>query len=112
MNQDGKHFDTMADAMVGADVFIGVSAPGLVTKEMVASMNEKSCVLAMANPTPEIMPEDALAAGAYIVGTGRSDYPNPVSYTHLIHMTYWIDLILPWAELSRVYDESTTKLPF
>lgn len=79
VNQDGKHFDTMADAMVGADVFIGVSAPGLVTKEMVASMNEKSCVLAMANPTPEIMPEDALAAGAYIVGTGRSDYPNQVN---------------------------------
>lgn len=79
VNQDGKHFDTMADAMVGADVFIGVSAPGLVTKEMVASMHEKSCVLAMANPTPEIMPEDALAAGAYIVGTGRSDYPNQVN---------------------------------
>ena len=79
VNQDGNHFDTMADAMVGADVFIGASAPGLVTKEMVASMNEKSCVLAMANPTPEIMPEDALAAGAYIVGTGRSDYPNQVN---------------------------------
>lgn len=79
VNQDGLHFDTMADAMVKADVFIGVSAPGLVTKEMVASMNEKSCVLAMANPTPEIMPEDALAAGAYIVGTGRSDYPNQVN---------------------------------
>ncbi len=73
VDQDGLRFDTMADAMVGADVFIGVSAPGLVNKDMVASMNEKSCVLAMANPTPEIMPEDALAAGAYIVGTGRSD---------------------------------------
>lgn len=79
VDQDGLRFDTMADAMVGADVFIGVSAPGLVNKDMVASMNEKSCVLAMANPTPEIMPEDALAAGAYIVGTGRSDYPNQVN---------------------------------
>ena len=70
---------TLKDALVGADVFIGVSAPGLVTKEMVQSMNRDACVFPLANPTPEIMPEEALAAGARIVGTGRSDYPNQIN---------------------------------
>jgi len=70
---------TLADAMVGADVFVGVSRGNLVNEEMVASMNEKPIILAMANPTPEIMPDKALAAGAYIVGTGRSDFPNQIN---------------------------------
>ena len=65
--------------MVGADVFIGVSAPNIVTEEMVASMNEGAIVFPMANPTPEIMPELALKAGAKVVGSGRSDYPNQVN---------------------------------
>jgi len=70
---------TLADAMAGADVFIGVSKPGLVTKEMVAAMNPGAIVYAMANPTPEIFPDEAKAGGAAIVGTGRSDYPNQVN---------------------------------
>lgn len=70
---------TLADAMVGADVFIGVSAPGVVSGEMVASMAKDSIVFPMANPTPEIMPDEAKAAGARIVGTGRSDYPNQIN---------------------------------
>ena len=70
---------TLADAMKGADVFIGVSAPGVVTPEMVASMAEKAIVFPMANPTPEIMPDEALKAGAVIVGTGRSDFPNQIN---------------------------------
>ena len=69
----------LADAMKGADVFIGVSKPGLVTEEMVKSMADKSIIFAMANPTPEIMPDKAKAAGAYIVGTGRSDFPNQIN---------------------------------
>lgn len=69
---------TLADALAGADAFIGVSAPGLVTKEMVASMNQ-GIVFAMANPTPEIMPDEALAGGAAVVGTGRSDFPNQIN---------------------------------
>jgi len=69
----------LQDAMKGADVFIGVSAPGVVSKEMIASMNSDSIVFAMANPTPEIYPEDAIAAGAAVVGSGRSDYPNQVN---------------------------------
>ena len=69
----------LKDAMKGADVFIGVSAPGCVTSEMVQSMNEKSIVFPMANPTPEIMPDEALNAGAYIVGTGRSDFKNQIN---------------------------------
>ncbi|HEY8875611.1 MAG TPA: malic enzyme-like NAD(P)-binding protein [Desulfosporosinus sp.] len=70
---------SLADALVGADVFIGVSAPGVLTGKMVATMNAGAVVFAMANPTPEIMPEEALAAGAVVVGTGRSDYPNQVN---------------------------------
>jgi malate dehydrogenase (oxaloacetate-decarboxylating) len=70
---------TLADAMNGADVFIGVSAPGTVTEEMVRSMNKDSIIFAMANPTPEIFPEEAKAAGVRVIGTGRSDFPNQVN---------------------------------
>ncbi len=70
---------TLADALKGADIFIGVSAPNIVTPEMVASMNHDSILFAMANPVPEIMPDAAKAAGARIVGTGRSDFPNQVN---------------------------------
>lgn len=70
---------TLADAMKGADIVIGVSAPGAITKEMVASMAEDAIVFAMANPTPEIYPDEALEAGARVVGTGRSDFPNQVN---------------------------------
>ena len=70
---------TLADAMKGADVFVGVSKGNLVSAEMVKSMNEKPVILAMANPAPEIMPDVALEAGAYIVGTGRSDFPNQIN---------------------------------
>lgn len=69
----------LADAMKGADIFVGVSAPGIVTKEMVASMNPDSILFAMANPVPEIMPDLAKEAGARVVGTGRSDFPNQVN---------------------------------
>lgn len=70
---------SLADALVGADIFIGSSAPNTVSKDMVASMADKSIVYACANPTPEIFPEDAKDAGAYIVATGRSDFPNQVN---------------------------------
>ena len=70
---------TLADAMRGADVFIGVSAPGIVSQEMVQSMNHDAIVFPMANPTPEIMPDLAKAAGARVVGTGRSDFPNQIN---------------------------------
>ena len=70
---------SLADALVGADVFVGVSAPGVVTKEMVRSMNADSIIFAMANPVPEIMPKEAKEAGALVVGTGRSDFPNQVN---------------------------------
>lgn len=70
---------SLADAMKGADVFIGVSAPQIVSKEMVRSMNSNPVIFAMANPTPEIMPEDAKEAGVKIMGTGRSDYPNQIN---------------------------------
>lgn len=70
---------TFADAMKGADMFLGVSAPNIVTKEMVSSMAEKPIVFAMANPTPEIMPDLAKEAGAAVVGTGRSDFPNQIN---------------------------------
>lgn len=77
-NSACKHF-SMKEAMKEADVFIGVSAPGIVSKEMVASMKEKPIVFPMANPEPEISYDDAKEAGAYIVGTGRSDYPNQIN---------------------------------
>ena len=70
---------TLADAMKGADIFVGVSAPGIVSAEMVASMNKDAILFAMANPVPEIMPDVAKAAGARVVGTGRSDFPNQVN---------------------------------
>lgn len=70
---------TLADALKGADIFVGVSAPNIVTQEMVASMNKDAILFAMANPTPEIMPDLAKAAGAKVVGTGRSDFPNQVN---------------------------------
>ena len=70
---------SIADALVGADVFIGVSAPGTVTTEMVRTMNRDAIVFACANPTPEIFPEDAKAGGAAVVSTGRSDYPNQIN---------------------------------
>lgn len=70
---------SLADAMRGADIFIGVSAPGIVTEDMVRSMNAGAIVLPMANPVPEIMPDKALVAGAAVVGTGRSDFPNQIN---------------------------------
>ncbi len=70
---------SLADALKGADIFVGVSAPGIVTKEMVSSMNHDAILFAMANPVPEIMPDLAKAAGARVVGTGRSDFPNQVN---------------------------------
>lgn len=70
---------SLADALVGADIFVGVSAPGIVSAEMVASMNKDAIIFAMANPTPEIMPDIAKSAGARVIGTGRSDFPNQVN---------------------------------
>ena len=70
---------SLADAMKGADIFVGVSAPGIVTQEMAASMNKDAILFAMANPVPEIMPDLAKEAGAKIIGTGRSDFPNQVN---------------------------------
>lgn len=70
---------SLSDALKGADIFVGVSAPGIVTAEMVASMNKDAILFAMANPVPEIMPDIAKAAGARIVGTGRSDFPNQIN---------------------------------
>lgn len=77
-NLEGKS-GTLADAFVGADIFVGVSAPNIVTPEMVASMNPDAILFAMANPVPEIMPDVAKKAGAKVVGTGRSDFPNQVN---------------------------------
>ena len=74
-----KMTGTLADAMKGADVFIGVSAPGVVTEEMIKSMAKDPVMFPMANPTPEIMPDLAKAAGARVVGTGRSDFPNQIN---------------------------------
>ena len=74
-----KKSGTLADMLVGADVFIGVSAPGMVTKEMVATMNRDAIIFACANPTPEIFPDEAKAGGAKVVSTGRSDYPNQIN---------------------------------
>ncbi|MDR1217461.1 MAG: NADP-dependent malic enzyme [Oscillospiraceae bacterium] len=75
----GMRRGTLADAIAGADVFIGVSAPGVATPDMVRSMARDPILFPMANPTPEIMPDDAMAAGAAIVGTGRSDFPNQIN---------------------------------
>ena len=75
----GKTTGTLADALKGADIFIGVSAPNIVTEEMIKSMNSDPIVFPMANPTPEIMPDKAKAAGARVVGTGRSDFPNQIN---------------------------------
>lgn len=77
-NLEGKR-GTLADALKGADIFVGVSAPGIVSAEMVSSMNRNAILFAMANPVPEIMPDIAKAAGARVVGTGRSDFPNQVN---------------------------------
>lgn len=74
-----KESGTLAEALKGADIFVGVSAPGIVTKEMVSSMNSDSILFAMANPVPEIMPDLAKEAGARVIGTGRSDFPNQVN---------------------------------
>ena len=74
-----KKAGTLADMLVGADVFIGVSAPGTVTTEMVKTMNKDAIVFACANPTPEIFPDDAKAGGARVISTGRSDYPNQIN---------------------------------
>ena len=70
---------TLADALKGADVFVGVSAPGIVTKEMAQGMNKDAIMFAMANPVPEIMPDVAKEAGVRVIGTGRSDFPNQVN---------------------------------
>lgn len=77
-NKENKQ-GSLADMLKGADVFIGVSAPNIVSREMISSMAEKSIVFPMANPTPEIMPEEAKAGGAYVIGTGRSDFPNQIN---------------------------------
>ena len=74
-----KRAGSLADMLAGADVFIGVSAPGAVTTEMVRTMNSGAIVFACANPTPEIFPEDARAGGAAVIATGRSDYPNQIN---------------------------------
>ncbi len=74
-----KRQGTLADMMVGADVFIGVSAPGMVTTEMVKTMNKDAIIFACANPTPEIFPDEARAGGAAVIATGRSDFPNQVN---------------------------------
>ena len=79
VNLDDQDYKSLAEAFVGADAFVGVSARGLVSTEMVASMSEKNIVMAMANPVPEISYDDAKAGGAFIIGTGRSDFPNQVN---------------------------------
>ncbi len=79
VNKDHQHYASLAEGLKGADIFVGVSAPRLVTKEMVASMNEGAIVFPMANPEPEITYAEAKEAGAYIIGTGRSDNPNQVN---------------------------------
>lgn len=77
-NQEHRTGD-LATALEGADVFVGVSAPGVLKPEWIQQMNEQPVIFAMANPVPEIFPDEALAAGAYIVGTGRSDFPNQIN---------------------------------
>jgi malate dehydrogenase (oxaloacetate-decarboxylating) len=78
ISNKNKEHGSLSDALIGADVFVGVSRPNLVTKEMVATMNQ-GIVFSMANPVPEIMPEEAKAGGAVVIGTGRSDYPNQIN---------------------------------
>lgn len=77
-NKEGRQ-GSLEDAMVGADIFVGVSAPGTVTQDMIRTMNVDPIIMPMANPTPEIMPDEAIAAGAKVVGTGRSDFPNQIN---------------------------------
>ena len=77
-NRENKQ-GSLSDMLKGADVFIGVSAPNIVSSEMIASMAEHSIVFPMANPVPEIMPDEAKKGGAYIIGTGRSDFPNQIN---------------------------------
>lgn len=79
VNTKGIEYASMADAMVGADLFVGVSAPNLVSEDMVRSMNKDAILFAMANPSPEIMPDIAKRAGARVIGTGRSDFPNQIN---------------------------------
>ena len=79
LTNKNKQQGTLADALVGADIFIGVSGPNLVTTEMIKTMNRDAIVFALANPIPEIMPEDAIEGGARIVATGRSDFPNQIN---------------------------------
>lgn len=79
VNLDHQHYTSLAEGMKGADIFIGVSAPHIVTESMISFMNEGNIVFAMANPEPEITYEEVKKAGAYIIGTGRSDYPNQVN---------------------------------
>lgn len=79
LTNPGNLKGSIADVLVGADVFIGVSSPGVVTEEMIRTMNKDAIVLPMANPTPEIFPEDAKKGGARVIGTGRSDFPNQVN---------------------------------
>ncbi|MCC8112187.1 MAG: NAD-dependent malic enzyme [Ruminococcus sp.] len=79
ITNSGHKKGTLAEMLVGVDVFIGVSAPGCVTQEMVKTMADNPIIFAMANPTPEIMPDEAIAAGAAVVGTGRSDFPNQIN---------------------------------
>lgn len=88
VNAVDESLTDLASALVGADVFIGLSKPLVVTSEMIKSMNQKAIIFALANPTPEIMPEDALAAGAFIVATGRSDYPNQLNNS-LVFPGFW-----------------------
>ena len=79
VNLDNQHYENIAEGLKGADIFVGVSAPRLLTKEMVRSMNPGCIVFPMANPEPEISYQEAAEAGAYIIGTGRSDTPNQVN---------------------------------
>lgn len=88
VNKLDENLTDLASALVGADVFIGLSKPLVVTSEMIKSMNTKPIIFALANPTPEIMPEDALAAGAFIVATGRSDYANQLNNS-LVFPGFW-----------------------
>ena len=83
---------SLADAMKGADVFLGISAAGCVSEEMVKSMAKDPILFAMANPTPEIMPDIAKKAGAAVVGTGRSDFPNQINFTGWLTSPIWLFL--------------------